>query len=164
MPKCFAYVAGALSGLDPDKRTRPLGMYDATADVVREFDLEAYLLHKVSDPVDAASMLPREVDTLDRRAVTSAVLVIAYVGTPATGVGAEIEMANHANKPVFLVCEEKKVIRRELSRLVRGNPAVSDLICFDEDDLEDLLNKLRVYLRSFCVTLRDLEIPELLRV
>lgn len=141
------YVSGALSDMSEDERARLRVFYNDIGDVCREFGLEPYCPHIYGDPKLVAHLTPREIDRIDRLAVTQAFLVIAYVGVPSLGVGIEIELAHHSDKPVVVLFEKDKGEARRISRLVRGNPAVMDEIIFE--DFEEALQKLRIFLRQF---------------
>src|SRR5208283_3426587 len=69
---------------------------------------------------------------IDYERVTNARAIVAYIGFPACGVGAEIEMARRENVPVILLFESKK--RGDLPQLVLGNPEVKSIIAFDKPD------------------------------
>ena len=158
----FAYISGALSDMTEEERTALRSFYESIARVCNDLHLHAYVPHLVSDPAKNADLSPHDVDALDREAVTRSALVIAYVGRPSTGVGIEIEMAYHANKPVIILCEKQIVLSRRLSRLVRGSPAVIKEILFD--DREEATVLLANFLRdAYLPTKRTDDRPKLLQ-
>ena len=117
----------------------------------------------VSDPVKQAHLTPDQVDELDRFAVTRSELVIAYLDDPSHGVGIEVEMANHAHLPVWLVFSEKLLHKRVISRLVRGNPACRGQPVIVFTDQEDLETRLNTHLKAFVERMSDPSRPEVLR-
>src|SRR5438309_9742744 len=86
-----AYISGALTALEDAPRTKLF--YEVLAEIAEGARLRAYLPHRVTDPVAAASLDPRAVYEIDRGHVTSAVVLIAYAGIPSFGVGIEVELA-----------------------------------------------------------------------
>lgn len=84
---------------------------------------------------------------IDYERVVNSGVVVAYIGIPALGVGAEIEMARTANVPVILLCETTK--QERLSRLILGSPAVIDIVLFDNpSEFEEPLRKPLFYVFS----------------
>jgi len=160
--KRFVYISGALTSTTEEELAVLRSFYERLGEVCAESGLGAYIPHQVSDPLRAKSLTPRDVDRLDREAVTACCLVIAYVGRVSFGVGIEIEMAYHANKPVVLLCERETIDARRLSRLVRGNPAVAREIVFGHH--ASAIEQLRVFLADFCDAHRSAHVPALLRV
>lgn len=156
------YIAGPLTAIDRQGRTDLKDFYVALGRVCAEFGLEPYLPHQHSDPVAHAHLTPQRVDQIDRLAVSQAYLVVAYVGTPALGVGIEVEMAHHANKPVVILAEQTKLVARTVTRLVRGNPAVMAEIGFR--DFEDAKYQLHQFLQKFTEQMSDAELPAPLRL
>jgi len=137
----FAYFTGKLTGLSEDRREATLMLYERIAAYIEGgFPIKVYLPHRVSDPVAHKDWTPEQVDQLDRRAVTMSSFIIAMVNDDSVGAGIEIELAHHANKPVFLLVEKAKLDARLVSRLVRGNPAVVVVISYV--DTEDMIEQL----------------------
>ncbi len=147
MPK-MVYISGALTDMTEEERAKLRHFYEAIGKLCEEFKFETYLPHVYGDPKLVAHLSPAEIDRIDRLAVTQSYLVVAYVGIASTGTGIEIELAHHANKPVILLYERAKLDQRLVSRLVRGNPAVSQHIAFA--DFDDALRQLRGALETFC--------------
>jgi hypothetical protein len=152
-----AYIAGALSDMTEEERAKLRAFYVDMAGVCREFGLEPYVPHVYGDPKLLADLTPKQIDRIDRLAVTQAYLVIAYVGVSSTGVGIEIEMAHHSNTPVVILFEKSKMEERRISRLVRANPAVVDEIAFD--DFGEALQLLRKFLAKFRKSIASENLP-----
>lgn len=155
--KPMVYMAGAFTDMAEDERARLRTFYEWMGDVCEQNGFSVYIPHKFGDPVRNRDKTPLEIDRIDRTAVTLSYLMIAYVGVPSIGVGIEIEMAFHSNKPVVILFEQARLDERRVSRLVRGNPAVWHEIAFS--DHEDAIRKLKEYLPQFIAETRDLKLP-----
>ncbi|MEK7532121.1 MAG: hypothetical protein AAB579_00740 [Patescibacteria group bacterium] len=145
LPK-MVYISGALTDMPEEERARLRTFYEALGRVCKEFGYAVYIPHIYGDPKLVAHKEPVEIDHMDRLAVTLSYFVVAYVGVPSLGVGIEIEMAHHAHKPVVLLYEKAKLAERRISRLVRGNPAVSWQISFT--DFANAAEELRAFLKE----------------
>ena len=143
----LVYVSGALSDVPADIRPRYIEFYETIGRLVESLGLVPYVPHLNTDPIRHKHVTPKDVDLIDRTAVTSAVLVVAVADNPSLGVGIEVEMANHAAKPVVLLCKRELLDQRRISRLIRGNPAIAREIAFE--DFADALIKLESFIRSF---------------
>lgn len=153
----MVYISGALTVMLEEERAALRRFYTDLGRVCKEFGFVVYLPHIYGDPKLVAHKTAQEIDEIDRLAVTSSCLVVAYVGVPSIGVGIEIEMANHADKPVILLCEKGKSV----SRLVRGNAAVCSEIFFT--DFDDAKTQLRAFLAPFKDPDRSGHLPPPLR-
>lgn len=139
--KVKAYVSGVLTGGDEILELKKF--YERIADACTVAGIEAYVPHRVSDPVDNPDMTPEAVYDLDRQQVLDSNLLIAYIGLPSLGVGMEIEIAREKNIPVVILMEKD----RRISRIARGNPAVIAEIHFK--DFEDAIAQLTVWLKEW---------------
>jgi len=132
------YMSGALSALSPEDYTYVTAkIYERVQSVCQKIRLTCYLPHK-SQTTPSKGMPHAKVWEIDYKRVVNCGAVVAYVGIPSCGVGAEIEMARTANVPVILLFETKK--QEELSRLILGNPAIKYTIPFNQ--AEDIDNQL----------------------
>jgi nucleoside 2-deoxyribosyltransferase len=156
------YIAGALTDIKPDQREKLHRFYDDLGEVCANFGLQPYLPHHHGDPEILAHLTPQRIDRIDRLAVTQAYLVIAYVGVASTGVGIEIEIAHHSNKPVVLLAEQAKLTDKRITRLARGNPSVIAEIGFK--DFEHAKIELHKFLQSFADSMTSEELPLPLRL
>ena len=141
------YISGALSDVPATIRQQYLDFYEAIGNLVSDIGLVPYVPHLNTDPVRHKHVTPGQVDFIDRTAVTSAILVIAVADNPSLGVGIEVEMAYHAAKPVVLVCQQQLLEQRRISRLIRGNPAVTRELSYS--DFPDALTQLKEFLVTF---------------
>lgn len=157
----MVYISGALTDMPEEQRVVLRQFYTDLGRVCKEFGFAVYLPHIYGDPKLVAHKTPKEIDEIDRLAVTISCLVIAYVGVPSIGVGIEIEMANHANKPVILLFEKEKMEARRISRLVRGNAAIWEEVAFM--DFGHAVARLRMLLAKFKNPDRNAYLPLPLR-
>lgn len=128
-----AYICGPLTELSPKRQIRIKDFYKAIADLFEAgTGVRAFVPHEHYDPVKHANYTPGEVDAAEREQVchnTSLLVVVAIA--PSWGGGIEVEMANRNNVPVVILCTRKKLKARKISRLLRGNPAVVQIITYD---------------------------------
>ena len=138
--KWDVYMSGALSDLTSEEFAKVTGMiYERVEKVCLSMGITCYCPHK--SPTTPTKGIPHsKVWKTDYERVVSSGAIVAYIGIPALGVGAEIEMARTANVPVILLCETSK--QEKLSRLILGNPAVVDIVLFEKsDEFEEPLKK-----------------------
>lgn len=158
----IVYVSGALSDVSETIRPQYVAFYEAIGQIVESLELTAYIPHQNTDPVRHKDVTPKEVDMIDRSAVTSAILVVAVADNPSLGVGIEVEMAYHANKVVILLCQEQHIAQRRISRLIRGNPSVIKEIIYV--DFDEALSKLEKFLRSYLKEQAESILPDSLKI
>lgn len=145
--KWDVYMSGALSDVTPEEFGKvTTEIYDRVERVCESMGLTCYCPHK--SPTTPTKGIPHsKVWKTDYERVVGSGAVVAYIGIPALGVGAEIEMARTANVPVVLLCETSK--QERLSRLILGNPAVVDIVLFEKpDEFEEPLRKPLFYVFS----------------
>lgn len=145
----LVYISGGLTDMTDEERAKLRQFYEDLGNICTDFGFTPYIPHLYSDPAKFPDLTPMQVDRIDRLVVTQSYLVIAYVGVASTGVGIEIEMAYHANKPIILLYEKTKLQNRLISRLVQGNPAVTHQIVFDDNDFDDAKDQLVCFLHEF---------------
>lgn len=140
MKKPRVYVSGVLTGGESVEELKRL--YERIGAVCAKIGCDVYIPHQHTDPVLHSEISPQEVYHTDMREVSRSDLVIAYVGLPSLGVGAEIERAHHSNIDVVILYEEGA----RVSRLIRGSPAVLCEIPFSSQEkalqeLEEMLSR-----------------------
>lgn len=108
------YISGALKGSRDLESARSL--YEWAASVVRQSGYDAYLPHKITDPVTAAPVSASEVYETDVAAMRAAGAVISFLNEPSLGVGAEIALCMQESIPLLALIEEG----RDVSRFVLG--------------------------------------------
>lgn len=112
-----AYISGALTHVAQADDVR--SFYE---DLARACELEGgvpYLPHLSMDPRAHLDVTPENVYARDVAAVLASDLVIAYVGLPSLGVGAEIAMAAGAGIPLIGVRRPGDVVSRFITGLLR---------------------------------------------
>lgn len=144
-----AYVCGPLTELSSEEQILVKLFFEQVADMCgTALGRRAFVPHEHYDPVKHANFTPQDVDAAERAQVcehTSVLIVVAIA--PSWGGGIEVEMAHRSHVPVIILCERKKFEQRKISRLLRGNPAVREIIAYDstEDALKQLRTKLQDY-------------------
>lgn len=136
------YICGPLTELAPGRQEHAKHLYQSMADIFeKRTGIRAFVPHEHYDPVKNANFTPAEIDAAERKQVCEGSSALAVVAIePSWGGGIEVEMANRTGIPVFIFCEREKLEQRKISRLLRGNPAVAEIIAYDSE--EDALGKL----------------------
>lgn len=109
-----AYISGALMGSADLTRARAL--YTEIASACANAGWRAYLPHENTDPQFTGEMVPEDVMLRDLCELEKSDAIIAYIGEPSLGVGAEIVLAMQQNKPILAVQDTSKPV----SRFIRG--------------------------------------------
>lgn len=136
------YISGALTFA----KTEQKNIYEKIADVCQTICADIYVPHlSGTDPNKNPDVSPFDVWKKDHREVAICDLIIAYVGQPSLGVGAELEIARiTASNIIIWWFEGEKV-----SRMAKGNPAIIKQIEAKNEDhlykqLKDFLNQYAV--------------------
>lgn len=119
----LAYISGALLNAADLNQSRTL--YESFAGACRAAGWDAYVPHQHADPVRDAGLTNLEVARRDLDQVNAADAIVAYVGEPSLGVGAEVAIALAAGKRVLLVAEHDRKVSRFLLGLAELHPALS---------------------------------------
>lgn len=147
------YVCGPLTELAPDEQKSVKLFYQRIADLCEKvIGVRAFVPHEHYDPIKHASFTPQDVDKAERHQVcdlTSLLIVVAIA--PSWGGGIEVEMANQNDVPVIILCEQQKLDERKISRLLRGNPAVKEILTYtsEEEALQKLESSLEALINSY---------------
>ena len=132
-----AYLASALTTLEPAERERVDKVSDIANIVCRDLGINLYQPRNVTDPVNNPDVSSQDVFNLDRERVLGSDLVIHIADYASTGSGEELDFALNALIPIVLIAHgESKV-----SRMVTGIPALKLMIKYD--DLTELETQLR---------------------
>jgi nucleoside 2-deoxyribosyltransferase len=118
-----AYISGALINaprLDDSRR-----LYERLAQACVRAGCAAYVPHQHADPVRDPDVPNVEVASRDLLEVRAADVLVAYVGEPSLGVGAEVAIALAEGKRVLLVAEANRTVSRFLLGLAELYPAQS---------------------------------------
>jgi nucleoside 2-deoxyribosyltransferase len=116
-----AYISGALLNAARIEESRAL--YERLAEACRGAGWDAYVPHQHADPFRDPDMSNVEVAERDLDNVTASDALVAYVGEPSLGVGAEIAIALRAGKQVLVVAEADRRVSRFLLGLVELHPS-----------------------------------------
>lgn len=129
--KKMVYISGALTGLSSTNSCMK-EFYERIAITVDKVcgTGAAYVPHMNTDPIKHPDVTPEEVYQLDRQKVYASNLVIAYMGEPSFGVGAELQMANEKGIPILLLYEKGKGV----SRLPRGMESVKGICEYSTEE------------------------------
>lgn len=143
--KKMVYISGALTRLSVNSCMKEF--YERIASTVDKVCGigTAYVPHRYTDPVNNPDVTPEEVYQRDKQKVYASNLVIAYIGEPSTGVGAELQMANQKRIPILLLYEKGE----KVSRLPRGMESVKGICEYstEEEALQWVEQKLREILQ-----------------
>jgi len=132
-----AYLASALSGLDPLRREEIFHVSDVVAEVCRTQGIDLYEPRHVTDPVTHPRVDAPLVFEIDRDRVLESDLLIHLTHAPSTGAGEELDFAYNAMLPILLLSPAG----RPVSRMITGLPGV--LIQITYSSMRDLVVELR---------------------
>jgi hypothetical protein len=127
-----AYISGALLNAAHLDQSRALYERFASACVAAGWD--AYVPHQHADPVRDAHLSNLDVAERDVDQVTAADVLVAYVGEPSLGVGAEVAIALRAGKRVLVVAESDRRVSRFLLGLAELHPSQASVFRYDSVD------------------------------
>lgn len=134
------YISGPLQGsTDLDTARR---LYDELAEIVRACGHEAYVPHHYTDPSAAADLSSEHVFATDLAALNAAHAVVAHIGLPSTGVGAELALSVASGRRVLGLKRPGERGSRFAEGLIVD--AGGRVVAFD--GLEDLASQVRAWL------------------
>ncbi|MBW4665215.1 MAG: nucleoside 2-deoxyribosyltransferase [Chroococcus sp. CMT-3BRIN-NPC107] len=137
------YISGALTGIEELVEIK--AFYEAIGALCKKIEMQAYVPHLNTDPINHPNVTPRQVFELDKYQVSQSDLVIAYIGFASLGVGMELAYADTNSTPIVLLYEKNK----HISRFPRGIPSTISEIQFI--DYEDALMQLKIVLEEWKV-------------
>jgi nucleoside 2-deoxyribosyltransferase len=100
----LAYISGPLNNVPDIQRAREF--YEAVAEMARAAGFDAYVPHQYTDPVWHTQLSDADVFEKDVEQVRNADVVVAAIGLPSSGVGAEIAIAFAAHTPIVAFWHE----------------------------------------------------------
>lgn len=134
------YISGPLQGsTDLDAARR---LYDDLADIVRSCGHQAYVPHHHTDPTQAADLSSEDVFATDLAALNAAHAVVAHIGLPSTGVGAELALSVSSDRRVLGIKRPNERGSRFAEGLIVD--AGGQVVIFSH--LDDLASQLRAWL------------------
>ncbi len=119
-PTKRAYVSGALQGSTNLSAARHL--YETLARGLQVRGHAAYVPHQSTDPVAASHHTPGYVFSKDLEALANSDAVIAFLGEPSLGVGAEVAIALERGIPVIGLVPRGRSTSRFLLGLLEASP------------------------------------------
>ena len=120
-----AYISGAL--INAARLEDARWLYERLAAACTSAGCEAYVPHQHADPVRDPHLRNTEVASRDLAEVRAADVLVAYVGEPSLGVGAEVAIALAEGKRVMLVAESDRKVSRFLLGLAELYPSQSEV-------------------------------------
>lgn len=141
-----AYICGPLTELSVEDQSHVKGFYARIADAYKKvFGVRAFVPHEHYDPVLHKDFLPEQVDDAERYQICNKTTVLIVVAiAPSWGGGIEVEMANNSGVPVILIFPYGK----RVSRLLRGNPAVRDILEYNVE--EAVISAIMLRISNHC--------------
>ena len=128
------YVAGALTYVEEADKFS----YEKLGAFLQQNGLEVFVPHMWgNDPIKDYKVIPSKIWKINQRQISTADLVVAYVGKPSLGVGAELEITRVSNVKLLLWAFEGE----KISRMALGNPAVLEVLIVKNE--EDLFKKIK---------------------
>lgn len=104
------YISGPLQGSSDLVRARHL--YESIAKALEGAGHDPYVPHLHTDPERAAGVTPEMVFRADLSQLLGSEAIVAHIGEPSTGVGAELAIASHANKRIIAIHRESESLSR----------------------------------------------------
>lgn len=134
------YISGPLQGSTDLHTARHF--YDQVADCVNRAGHEAYVPHHYTDPQHAGDLSAEVVFERDLDALRSCDAIVAHIGLPSTGVGAEIALAVADARPVLAIKRNgEKSSRFTEGLLLRAGDRV-----YTFADIDDLGSHIELWL------------------
>jgi nucleoside 2-deoxyribosyltransferase len=133
------YISGPLKAAADLNAAR--SFYELLAEVCRRNGLKAYLPHQRTDPIhhaeaSAASVFKRDID-----AMLQADLIVAYIGAPSSGVGAELAFAHQRAIPTIALYGPEGVASRFIEGMLEDMPGATLVAYADENDCCNCLGR-----------------------
>jgi nucleoside 2-deoxyribosyltransferase len=130
MTRPKVYISGPLHAVKDLGAARRF--YEELAAICSHSGYETYLPHQFTDPHEHSGMAPDRVFRRDRAAMRECELVLAVVGAPSSGVGAELAFAFSEDQPVIALCRADERPSRFLEGMLQSH-ASAVLVRFEDD-------------------------------
>lgn len=111
------YISGPLHAVRDLAAAR--SFYETLATTCRDAGWEPYLPHQNTDPEIHRDVSEAEVFDRDLHAIQDADVIVAYIGQPSSGVGAELGIAFAEGRPVVALYHENESPSRFLLGMLR---------------------------------------------
>lgn len=123
------YISGPLQGSSDLVTARHL--YESIAKALGAVGHEPYVPHLHTDPERAVNATPETVFHTDLSQLMESQVIVAHIGEPSTGVGAELAIASQADKRIIAVKRINEIASRFALGLVLA--AGGQVISFEDD-------------------------------
>lgn len=131
------YISGPLhSAVDLSAARR---LYETIATACNEVGWSPYLPHQNTDPERHACFSPAEVFARDMHALRRSDLIIAHIGAPSSGVGAELAFAVIEGKMVMAIHHRAEVPSRFIVGMLGSFPRVELRAYVSLDDCRNVV-------------------------
>jgi nucleoside 2-deoxyribosyltransferase len=127
-----AYISGALLHAADLAAARQL--YERFAEACEHAGWEAYVPHQHADPVRDAALTNQQVVRRDLDELTASDAIVAFVGEPSLGVGAELAVALARGKRVLALAPDGTRVSRFLLGLLELHPAQASVFRYRSVD------------------------------
>ena len=117
------YVSGALT----NSNHKPF--YEAIGHVLNKLGYSSYIPHQFTDPVNNKTITPKEVYEKDMLTIDASSFLVAWLGSPSLGVGAELERANSNHTPIVVLYP----FGTHISNFVLGLPCIYKVIEYKDE-------------------------------
>lgn len=134
------YISGPLTVVTDRRATRLY--YERLARVCRQEGLTPYLPHTENDPELHANESPATVFERDMGQLLSSQVVVAYIGSPSLGVGAELAFASENKIPIIAIRRPGENVSRFALGMLSASGAY-ELVIPDERLDDELAHALR---------------------
>lgn len=124
------YVSGPLHSAPDLAAAR--AFYEHLGAVCEAHGLEAYLPHRRNDPELHPEVDPHEVWRTDYSGIRGASAVVAHIGVPSSGVGAELAIAHEHAIPIIAIRRAGEDVSRFIAGLLEE--ARATLVVADDQD------------------------------
>jgi nucleoside 2-deoxyribosyltransferase len=142
-PARRVYISGPLQHVHDLAAARRL--YEDIAAVCRDAGWQPYLPHQNTDPARHTQVKPTEVFVRDMRELRIAAVVVACIGEPSSGVGAELAFSVSEGKSVIAIHHRSQAPSRFLVGMLSSYPSVA---IREYDSLAECRDLVKDYLHN----------------
>jgi len=134
------YISGPLQAAKDLSAAR--SFYERLAKICAGIGAEPYLPHQRTDPALHTDAHPIQVFRRDRQAMKECDLLIAHIGQPSSGVGAELGLAFTAEQPIIAIYRESERPSRFILGMLEDYERATVFAFEDEKVLADSLGRV----------------------
>jgi nucleoside 2-deoxyribosyltransferase len=133
------YISGPLHAVDDRDELRKF--YEFVADICRDCGFYPYMPHTNTDPVEHQHLTSADVFSRDLEALRVADVIIAYIGRPSSGVGAELGIAFNNDKIIIAILREGEAPSRFLLGMLEACHRATTIRYRDLEHCSQILRK-----------------------